>query len=254
VLSESLDGRRALVTGGTKGIGAAVVTRLIEAGARVITTARGAATTDAELVVPADLGTAAGVATVTAAVRERFGGLDILVNNVGGVDIPAGKTAFDLLDEEWMHTLSLNLMSAVRLDREFVPDMVAARHGAVVHISSTFRQLIMGTLPYGAAKAALSRYSKGLAHEIAAAGVRVNTVSPGLIESDAFDAILRRQGLDPADGDQASAELVARQRISRGRPGSPAEVAEVVAFLVSDRAANVTGAEYLVDGGTIPTI
>ncbi|EWM18533.1 SDR family NAD(P)-dependent oxidoreductase, partial [Kutzneria sp. 744] len=196
MISDSLTGRRALVTGGTKGIGAAIAARLTEAGARVLTTARKATTTD---VVAADLSTAEGVATVAAAVRERLGGLDILVHNVGGVEFSGAKTTFELTDEEWMHTLSLNLMSAVRLDREFVPEMVKAGRGAVVHVSSTFRHMVMGPLPYGAAKAGISRYSKGLAHEVAAAGVRVNTVTPGLIVTDATRNHLHSQGVTEED-------------------------------------------------------
>src|SRR5882724_11471777 len=153
-----LEGKRALVTGGTKGVGAAVVTALREAGARVLTTARKCPeqVSEAEFVA-ADVSTAEGCATVAAAVRKELGGIDILVHVVGGSTAPAG--GFAVLDEgEWQKELNLNLFPAVRLDRALVPAMVARGSGVVIHVTSIQRQMPLheSTTAYAAAKSALS--------------------------------------------------------------------------------------------------
>ncbi|WNV87299.1 SDR family oxidoreductase [Umezawaea sp. Da 62-37] len=254
-ISESLAGRRALVTGGSRGMGAAVVARLTAAGAVVMTTARGA--TDSELVIAADISTPEGAATVVERVTERLGGLDILVNTVGGSHAGPGGFAA-LSDERWREELETNLLSAVRLDRAFIPAMIQAGAGAVVHVSSIQRRmpLFEATLGYAAAKAALTTYSKGLANEVAPKGVRVNSVAPGFVRTDGADGLIRRisegQGIDL----QAALRQVMDSLggIPIGRPASPAEAAELIAFLVSDRAASISGAEFVLDGGTLPTV
>ncbi|MET1071650.1 MAG: SDR family oxidoreductase [Umezawaea sp.] len=254
-ISESLTGRRALVTGGSRGMGAAIVARLTAAGATVMTTARGA--TDSELVVAADVSTAEGAATVVERVTARLGGLDILVNTVGGSHAGPGGFAA-LSDDQWRAELETNLLSAVRLDRAFIPAMVEAGAGAVVHVSSIQRRmpLFEATLGYAAAKAALTTYSKGLANEVAPKGVRVNSVAPGFVRTDGADGLVRRisegQGIDLR---AALGQVVdSLGGIPVGRPASPAEAAELVAFLVSDRAASISGAEFVLDGGTLPTV
>src|SRR6266481_8554078 len=182
----ALKGRRALVTGGTQGIGLAVVTRLRSEGVRVLTTAR---TTPAELLDPdlfvaADVATAEGCTIVADAVRKRLGGVDIIVHVVGGSSAPAGGFAV-LDDTEWQRALDLNLFPAVRLDRALLPAMLAQGSGVIVHVTSIQRQMPLpeSTIAYAAAKAALANYSKGLSKEVSPKGVRVVRVSPGWVET-----------------------------------------------------------------------
>ena len=252
-------GKRALVTGGTRGMGEAIVHRLGGAGATVVTTARSTPQDllQPDLFVAADLSTAEGAATVVRAVRERLGGVDILVNNVGGSAAPAGGFAA-LTDDEWQHALNSNLLAAVRLDRGLLPAMVAQGAGVIIHISSIQRRLPLfeATLAYAAAKAALSTYSKGLSNEVGPKGVRVVSVAPGFIETTAATALIDRLAADAGTDRTTAREQLIKSLggIPLGRPGWPAEVAELVAFLASDRAASITGSEYVIDGGTIPTI
>jgi NAD(P)-dependent dehydrogenase (short-subunit alcohol dehydrogenase family) len=252
-------GKRVLVTGGTRGIGAAIVQRLRGAGAMVVTTARSTPhdLPQPDLFVAADLSTAEGAATVVRAVRERLGGIDILVHNVDGSSAPGGGFAA-LTDDEWQHALHSNLLGAVRLDRGLLPLMLAQGAGVIIHISSIQRRLPLfeATLAYAAAKAALSTYSKGLSNEVGPQGVRVVSVAPGFIETTAATALIDRLAeTSGTDRNTARQELIkSLGGIPLGRPGRPAEVAELVAFLVSDRAASITGSEYVIDGGTIPTI
>src|SRR5713101_1947455 len=183
-----LQGKRALVTGGTKGIGEAVVAALREAGATVLTTARSRPgnLAHADQFVTADVSTAEGCAIVAQAVREHLGGIDILVHVVGGSSAPAGGFAV-LDDHEWYKAMDQNLFAAVRLDRALVPAMLAQGSGVIIHITSIQRQLPLpdATLAYAAAKAALSNYSKGLSKEVSPKGVRVVRVSPGWVETEA---------------------------------------------------------------------
>jgi NAD(P)-dependent dehydrogenase (short-subunit alcohol dehydrogenase family) len=252
-------GKRALVTGGTRGIGEAIVQRLRGAGATVVATARSTPSDllQPELFVAADLSTAEGAEKVVSHVRDRLGGVDILVHNVGGSSAPGGGFAA-LTDDDWQNALNSNLLGAVRLDRALLPLMLAQRAGVIIHISSIQRRLPLfeATLAYAAAKAALSTYSKGLSNEVGPQGVRVVSVAPGFTETTAATALIDRLAANSGIDRQAAREQLMQSLggIPLGRPAWPTEVAELVAFLASDRAAAITGSEYVIDGGTIPTI
>ncbi|WP_428514557.1 SDR family oxidoreductase [Roseovarius sp.] len=254
----NLTGKRALVTGGTQGAGAATVELLQTLGAKVLTTARSRPERmNSDSFVAADLTTPAGCKTVADAVRAELGGIDIIVHMVGGSSAPGGGHAA-LDDDQWQMELDLNLFPSVRLDRLLVPEMVAQGHGVVIHVTSIQRVLPLpeATTAYAAAKAALSAYSKSLSKEVSPKGVRVLRVSPGWIETEASVRLAQRlaeeQGTDYEGG-----KLLIMQSLGGipiGRPTKPQEIASLIAFLASDRAATITGTEYTIDGGTVPTV
>jgi NAD(P)-dependent dehydrogenase (short-subunit alcohol dehydrogenase family) len=255
---DRLDGRRALVTGGSKGSGKAVARRLREMGADVFVTARSIPDDydHPDRFVEADTSTVDGSALVAKRIAAA-GGVDILVHVVGGSSTPAGGFT-KITDEQWLTELHLNFLGAVRLDRALIPSMVGAGAGAVVHVTSIQRQMPQydASLAYAASKAALRTYSKGLANELASHGVRVNAVSPGGIQTEAYerfvDRIAEGNGLSREDAKQRVFESLGG--VPQGRFALPEEVAGLVGFLVSDRASAIIGAEYVIDGGTVPTV
>jgi NAD(P)-dependent dehydrogenase (short-subunit alcohol dehydrogenase family) len=253
----AIEGKRALVTGATKGIGAAVVDVLHKAGATVIATARTIPDVAPSGVhyIAADISTPEGCSTVSETVLDQFGGIDFIINVVGGSSAPGGGFAA-LDDNEWRKELDLNLMPAVRLDRALLPSMIEQGAGVIIHVTSIQHQLPLpeSTTAYAAAKAALATYSKSLSKEVTPKGVRVVRVSPGWVETEAAvglaERLAQQAGTDYAGGKQII--MKALGGIPLGRPAKPREVADLIAFLVSPRAGAITGTEYVIDGGTVP--
>src|SRR2546427_7411584 len=250
-------GKRVLVTGGTKGMGEAMVRRLTIGGASVATTARSPLPEGQQpaLFIQADIGTAHGVQEVVDTLLKSWGGIDILVNCVGGSSAPNGGFRV-LTDEEWQKALNVNLMAAVRFDRSLLPGMLERHSGVILHIASIQHRLPLydSTLAYAAAKGALSTYSKGLANEVGPKGVRVNLISPGFIETSGAHGMIvqlaKSNGIDENAARQKIMDLLGG--IPLGGPGKPEEVEELVAFLASERAGTIHGSDYVIDGGTIP--
>ena len=253
----TLQGRRALITGGTSGAGAATVALFQELGARVLTTARTKpANFSGAAFVEADLTTKAGVQTVVDAVQRDLGGLDILVNVLGGSSAPSGGFAA-LTDKEWDREFNLNFFPAVRLDRALIPGMVAQGSGVVIHVTSIQRNLPLpeATTGYASAKAALNTYSKSISKEVSPKGVRVVRVSPGWIADPGANGLALRIAEQAGIDYDAAVQVIMNSLggIPLGRPAKPEEVADLIAFLASDRAASITGTEHVIDGGTVPT-
>ena len=251
--------RRAFVSGGTKGVGAAVVEVLHEAGARVVAAARSlpAKTIPGVHYITANLATAQGCANAASSCIDLLGGIDIIVNVFGGSSAPGGGFAA-LDDVEWWKEINQNLMPAVRLDRALLPSMIKQGSGVIIHVTSIQRELPLpeSTTAYAAAKAALSTYSKSLSKEVAPKGIRVVRVSPGWVETEAAIALAQRLAEQAGSDYEGGKQIIMKSLggIPLGRPAKPREVADLIAFLVSPRAACITGTEYVIDGGTVPTV
>ena len=254
-----LAGRTAVVTGASKGIGLAITRALAGAGAQVVA---GAQRSSAELdeladggqvrFVPVNLADPAAPATLTEAAGAR---VDILVNNVGSA--PARPGGFlSITDADWDATITLNLLAAVRTTRAALPAMLAAGHGAIISVCSVNARLPdPAVLDYSTAKAGLAAFSKALSKEVGPQGIRVNTVSPGPVATDLWlgrggvaETVSAATGAKPEEVERQAAHQMVTGRFTR-----PAEVADLVLYLASDRAANITGADFLIDGGLIPT-
>ncbi|WP_242445008.1 SDR family oxidoreductase [Pseudomonas oleovorans] len=212
---------------------------------------------DSVTYIAADLTTAQGVTYLAQTVLERWGGVDIVINVLGGSSTPGGGFAA-ISDEQWLAELNLNLMPAVRLDRALLPSMLAQGSGVIIHVSSIQRMMPLpeSTTAYAAAKAALTTYSKSLAREVTPKGVRVLSVAPGWIETEASvrlaERLAEQAGTDYEGGKRIVMEAIGG--IPLGRPAKPQEVADLIVFLASSRAASISGSEHRIDGGTISTL
>src|SRR5260370_7007488 len=233
-----LSQRRALVSGGTKGIGAAVVDVLKNAGVKGLDTARclSGKPLDGVRYIEADVSAAGGCAMVARSVLEQLGGIDIIVKVAGGSSAPGGGFAA-LDDHEWAKELDLNLLSSVRLDRALLPSMIAQGSGVIVHVTSIQRELPLAesTTAYAAAKAALSTYSKSLSKEVTPKGLRVIRVSPGWAETEAAVALAERLAEQAGTDYEGGKQIIMRSLggIPPGPTANPKEVAGLPTFLVS---------------------
>ncbi|MBE1590909.1 oxidoreductase [Nonomuraea angiospora] len=256
-----LDSKTAVVTGASRGIGLATAQTLIDEGVRVVGAAR-TITPELEksgaVAVPADLSTPGGVSTLVDTALTELGGIDLLVNNVGGGDAVEPVGFLDTGDAEWAAIFDVNLFSAVRVTRAALPSLIE-RRGSVVNVSSINSRLpAAGPVAYSAAKATLTALGKSLAEEFGPRGVRVNTVSPGVVRTalwddpDGFGG--KMAALAGTDHAAFLEGIPAAFGITTGRITEPREVAALIAFLLSDVAGNITGADHIIDGGTVKSL
>ncbi|TDC31196.1 SDR family oxidoreductase [Micromonospora sp. 15K316] len=259
----------AVVTGAGKGIGAAVTRELLDAGARVVAGSRDAGTDLAGLAsdevlatVDVDLSTADGPGRLVATAIERFGGLDVLVNNMGG--LAGGGPRFggflSVSDADWLRAVELNLLSAVRAIRAAVPVLLERGGGAIVNVGSVNAALPdPSVVDYSATKAALTNLGKSLSAEFAPQGIRVNTVSPGPVRTPLWTA---PGGLGEQLASAIGSDLEGAMRamadglggIKLGRFGTAEEIAHLVVFLASPAASWMTGSDVRIDGGLVKTV
>ena len=252
-----LTGKRAVVTGASKGIGLVVARTLAAEGAFIVAGSRETSEGLEELVasgkasdVQVDLASDAGPSQLIQTALEG-GPIDILINNAGAVT-PRTAGSGSVTDEQWDFSLNLTLMAAVRTARAALPGMIEAGQGSIVNTASVNASLPDPlVIDYSAAKAALVNFSKALSKEVGPHGVRVNTVSPGPVATDLWlghqgvaSTLSNALGRTPTDYEQDAVRDTATRRFT-----TPQEVADLIVFLASDRSANITGADYLIDGG-----
>jgi NAD(P)-dependent dehydrogenase (short-subunit alcohol dehydrogenase family) len=258
-----LAGKVAIVTGASRGIGLSVTRALSGEGVRVVAAARHQGEDLLRLAraspihpVEVDLGTADGPGRLVDEAISKYGGLDVLVNNVGAAH-PRPGGFLSVSDEDFLATMTLNFHSAVRTTRAALPHLLSRGAGTIVTVSSVNAFLPDPlVIDYCAAKAALSNFLKALSKEVGPRGLRVNTVSPGPVATDLWlgehgvAATLAGEGKRERE---AVVQKVAEAAVT-GRFTRPEEVADLVLFLVSDRAGNVTGADFVIDGGMTTTL
>lgn len=258
-MSYSLNGKIALVTGGTKGIGKAIAEKLSAEGAQVVVTARNKPENGNinHHFISADATNPESAPSVAAKILEKYGRVDIIINNAGANTSPNGGYSV-LSDSNWHDDWEINLMSAVRINKALLPSMTAQKSGVIIHISSGASVLPIWniTMPYSAVKAALNAYSKSLANEVAVHGIRVLSVLPGMVKTDSMENFMARLAESMnISSDEAEKTLIANVgNLPLGRMAEPAEVANMVAFLSSDEARYITSNTFLLDGGLVPTV
>jgi len=259
-MEHNLTGKTAVVTGAGRGIGLAVTQALTRAGARVVAGSLTASPDLQAAVSPGggqaleiDLSVPDGPANLVAAAGEH---VDILVNNVGSAP-PRLEGFLAITDEMWRHTIDLNLMTAVRASRAAIPGMLAHGGGVIVNIGSVNARLPDPTvLDYSASKAALVSFAKSLSKEFGPRGIRVNTVAPGPVATDLWlgaDGVATQIGAASGQDPEQVAAAVAAGTVT-GRFSRPDEIADLVLFLAGPHAANMTGADVVIDGGMITTL
>ena len=252
----------AIVTGASKGIGLAVTRALLEEGARVVAGARGIESLsgiDGVTPVALDLAAPDGPGRLVQRALDAHGRVDVLVNNVGAVRLRL-EGFLGTSDEEFEWAMQMNFFSALRATRAALVPMLKQGRGAIVNVASVnaFFQPDAGTIDYGAAKAALVNLTKALSQEFGPRGVRINSVSPGPVSTDLWlgkggvaDTVAKATGVD---AETAQKNVIASiGGFATGRFTTPEEVATLVVFLASERTGNVTGANYVIDGGLIKT-
>ena len=255
----SLKGKTALVTGGTKGIGKAIADKLKQAGASVIISARTAPeeSTDGQYFIQADLALTESANLIASEIKEKYGKLDIIVNNAGSHLSPGGGYEV-LTDQDWDNELQLNLMSAVRINKALLPLMLENNNGVIINISMNpaIQPIWDMTMAYSAAKAALNAYSKALASELGSKGIRVNTVSPGLVETPQMQLAMEEmsKSLNITVAEATLSIMNKLGGVPLGRPAHPEEIGDLVRFLVSDEASYITGGIYQIDGGSLSVV
>ncbi|MDF7670997.1 3-oxoacyl-ACP reductase FabG [Orbaceae bacterium ESL0721] len=239
----NLSGKIALVTGASRGIGKAIAEKLVACGATVVGTATTESGAEAisKYLGSHGKGFALNVTDETSiestlnAIKNEFGDIDILVNNAG---ITRDNLLMRMKDDEWLDILNTNLTSIFRLSKALMRSMMKKRYGRIITIGSVVGTMgNAGQANYAAAKAGLIGFSKSLAREVGSRGITVNVVAPGFIATDMTDALT----------DEQKAATLAQ--VPMGRLGSPADIANAVAFLASDEAAYITGETLHVNGG-----
>ncbi|QNF35812.1 SDR family oxidoreductase [Adhaeribacter swui] len=254
----SLKGQVALVTGGTKGIGKAIASKLSNVGAQVVVTARHEPKdqTSEHHFITADLVQPEAAEIIAKEILEKYGRIDIIVNNAGANLSPGGGFS-SLSDEHWHNDWQINFLSVVRINKALLPSMITQKHGVIINISTgAAKQPIWElTMSYSSAKAALNVYSKALANEVGSKEIRVNVVSPGVVKTPLMMEFIEDIAKSSNTSvDEAFKTVMNKVGVPLGRMAEPEEIANLVAFLVSSEAKYITGTNYSVDGGALPIV
>lgn len=258
-----LEDKVCVVTGASKGIGLAVTRALVAeravvvAGARTVENLQGIERVTS---IALDLGSRDGPGQLVKHAVDHHGRIDVLVNNVGGVRLRL-KGFLGTSDEDFEWAMNINFFAAMRATRAAVTNMIGRGGGSIVNVASVnaFFQPDTGTVDYGAAKAALVNLTKALSQELGPHGIRINDVSPGPVSTDLWlgqdgvaQTVARATGVDPETAKKNV--LASIGGLATGRMTTPEEVATLVVMLASPRTANVTGSNYIIDGGLIKTL